>query len=105
MYRSQETERIRSSSRVCRALGDYLLYRDNDGIIRGIFHRYARDIWPFITAGEFCIIVQPHHRRREIGTTLLAEPDRRFTLDFTIQTYTRAGAALISAYQREPSAS
>lgn len=77
---------------------DCLLWRDEDGRVGGILNHYPTDFPPFERAGNLCLWVAPGWQRRGIGRALLTEANRRWTIDFDQQLYTRGGLALASAY-------
>lgn len=74
-----------------------LLYRKN-GSILGIVNYFPNGS-PFgELPGDVLVLVNPAHRRRGIGTALLAEADRRWSLNFRQQSYTDWGWDLVSNY-------
>jgi GNAT superfamily N-acetyltransferase len=77
---------------------DCLLWRDEDGTLRGILNRYPTDIPPWEAQGNFNLWVDPDWHRQGIGTALITEADRRWSLDFEQQRYTLEGAALVARY-------
>lgn len=79
---------------------DCLLWRDDGGILRGILNHYPiKTSWEEV--GNANVWVQPGWERRGIGTALITEALRRWTLDFTQQRYSPEGAALIEGLMRK----
>lgn len=79
---------------------DCLLYRDDDGTLRGVLNHYPVDN-DFERAGNFNLFVQPSHYRQGIGTALVTEADLRWDIDFAQQRYTPNGASLVAKYLTE----
>jgi GNAT superfamily N-acetyltransferase len=82
---------------------DCLLWRNNKGHLVGILNHYpvdCRDIDGRLLerAGNVNLWVRPDRYRRGIGTRLLAEANRRWPIDWTRQSYTASGRALIARY-------
>jgi GNAT superfamily N-acetyltransferase len=82
------------------AVVDCLLWRDDDGTLLGILNYYPHDVPPYERAGNVLVVVDPDRQGEGIGTRLLAEADRRWRLNFDTQDYTRAGLALVTAYEQ-----
>jgi GNAT superfamily N-acetyltransferase len=91
-----------------------LLWRDQDGLLRGILNYYPDDVpGERIThrgvtfrmggekAGNANIWVDPNHRGKGIGTMLAREAIARYRIDITQQRFTAAGAALAEKLMRE----
>lgn len=77
---------------------DCLLWRDREGLLRGILNHYPVDVPPWERAGNFNIYVDPRFYRQGIGTELVTEADLRWSLDFEQQDYTPNGAKLVAKY-------
>ena len=79
------------------AFVDCLLYRDKSRKVRGILNHYPVD---FIKekAGNVNIFVEPRFQHKGIASKLLAEAQRRWTIDLSRQHYTPVGAAFANAY-------
>lgn len=77
---------------------DCLLYRDSEGHLLGILNHYPKDQPPWEKAGNVNIWVHPDAKRRGIGTALLAEADRRWSINLDQQRFTPEGAAFANAY-------
>lgn len=76
-----------------------LLYRHTDGSLIGILNHFPIDMDPFEQAGNICIWVKPQFQRRGIATALLTECVMRYGhINFSQQVYSKAGAALASAF-------
>lgn len=91
VYRREHTEAVRHPV-------DCLLYYSEGGQLIGILNHYPEDIPPFEKAGNVNLWVHPDAQRMGIGMKLLAEADRRWTIDFNQQQFTLAGAALTRRY-------
>ena len=75
-----------------------LLYRGPSGDLRGILNFFP-DGFPGIEApGNFFVIVDPSYRGNGIAAELLAEADRRWSVNFHQQNYTTEGRALVVAF-------
>jgi len=79
---------------------DCLLWRDEDGKLRGVFNYFQLPIHPE-RRGNFNVLVQVAWRRRGIATALLDEASRRWKLDFDQQKYTPDGAAFVMAWRNQ----
>lgn len=74
---------------------DCLLFRGEDGLIRGILNHYAIDYPPHEKAGNINLFVDPAHHREGIGTALVREANRRWgPINWNQQRYTAAGVEL-----------
>lgn len=86
---------------------DCLLWRDADGLLRGILNHYPDgalrypDRATVEEPGNITIWVDPQRQRQGIATTLLREAMRRWKIDFDQQRYTPAGLALIEKFKRQ----
>ena len=83
---------------------DCLLWRDDNRRLRGILNHYPFDVPGFEEAGNVNIWVHPGWQRKGIGTALVREAQRRWTIDLTRQRFTTAGAALADALDPDPAA-
>lgn len=86
---------------------DCLLYRDKSGKVRGILNHYPKTVGILGTGdyekkGNVNIFIDPRFKRQGIATKLLAEAERRWTINFQQQRYTLEGEAFIKAYLRGP---
>jgi len=84
---------------------DCLLYRNRKGHLVGILNHYNDDIYEcdgslLERPGNVNLWVRPDRQRRGIGTKLVAEADRRWSIDWMAQRYTEAGRSLVSSYTR-----
>lgn len=86
---------------------DCLLWRDQDGFLRGILNYYPKDIPGDMIrtrgiafrmggekAGNANVWVDPNHRGKGIGTLVAREALKLWPIDITQQRFTAAGAAL-----------
>lgn len=78
---------------------DCLLYRSRKGTLVGILNHYRDDCYDvdgtlLERAGNCNVWVHPRRRRRGIGTALVREAVRRWSIDFAQQQYTEGGRAL-----------
>ncbi|MCU1592139.1 MAG: hypothetical protein JWP11_3395 [Frankiales bacterium] len=82
---------------------DCLLWRDEDGALRGILNHYPQD-YGLEKAGNVNLWVQPGYYGRGIATALALEVRRRWPdLDRQQQRYTEAGARFLQSYlKRHP---
>lgn len=76
---------------------DCLLWRDDDGIVRGILNHYGMDGSLLEARGNVNIWVDPAWKRRGIATALITEAVRRWDIDPAQQRYTPEGSALVTA--------
>ena len=83
---------------------DCLLWRDPNRRLRGILNHYPFDVPGFEKAGNVNLWVHPGWQRKGIGTALVREAQRRWTVDLTRQRFTIAGAALADALDPDPAA-
>lgn len=77
---------------------DCLLYRSEDGDLRGVLNHYPIDFPPFEKAGNVTAWVDPDWYRNGIGTALFAEADRRWRINWNQQLYTPRGLSTVRAY-------
>ncbi|RYP84241.1 hypothetical protein EKO23_16405 [Nocardioides guangzhouensis] len=77
---------------------DCLSWRDNAGQVRGLLYHYRCDFPPYERRGNVNLLIDPAWHRRGLGSYLLAEADRRWELDFSQQSYTTAGLALVRTH-------
>lgn len=82
--------------RLCAAL----LHRDPSGDLRGILNFFPDGDPGKQAPGSFIVVVDPGYRGQGIGKGLLAEADRRWSLNFDEQNYTIEGRALAAAFLR-----
>jgi hypothetical protein len=75
-----------------------LSWRDNSGQVRGLLYHYQCDFPPYERRGNVNLWIDPAWHRRGLGSSLLAEADRRWTVNFAQQKYTTAGLALVRAH-------
>ena len=86
---------------------DCLLWRDEDGLLRGILNHYPDGALrypstaPLEEPGNITLWVDPQRQRRGIATALIREAVRRWNIDFDQQRYTPAGLALIEKFERQ----
>lgn len=89
---------------------DVLLHYSVTGHLTGILCHYPQTIMltlpggremPLEEAGNVSLWVHPRRRRRGIGAALLAECERRWSIDWWAQKYTEGGHALITSYLRK----
>lgn len=76
---------------------DCLLFRDKSGKVRGILNHYPNDM-PLEKKGNVNLYVHRKFQRRGIGSKLLAEADRRWSLNFEQQRFTPEGWAFVQTY-------
>jgi GNAT superfamily N-acetyltransferase len=79
---------------------DCLLWRDDDGILRGIVNHYPVDYPPYEKAGNVNIWVDPTCRRTGIASQLWAEAVKRWNVRFQEQRFTQDGVAFARAVRR-----
>ena len=77
---------------------DCLLKYDENLELVGILNFYAIDFPPWEKAGNFTMFTRPDRYRRGIGSALLDEARRRWTINFDQQDYTISGAAFVNRY-------
>lgn len=79
---------------------DILIARGDDGETVGILYRYPNNCVAgdlvLEHAGNITVLVAPDARRQGIGTDLLREAARRWSIDLDQQTYTPEGRALFA---------
>lgn len=75
---------------------DSLLFRDDEGTLRGILYRYPFDFPPYEKKGNVNVLVDPLRQRRGIGTKLWREAEKRWGINQRQQDYTPAGAKFIA---------
>ena len=86
---------------------DCLLFRDENGRIRGILNHYPFELISPEDArvtekpGNINIFIDPFYKNKQVGTKLLDEARRRYDIDLNKQTYSTEGAAFINAYVRK----
>lgn len=78
-----------------------VLSYDGRGYLQGACMVFP-DGTPVDKPGNVSTIVRPNVRRKGIATMLLATMDARFPIDWTAQTYTPQGLALVESF-RHPS--
>ena len=81
---------------------DDLVFYDTDGLA-GVLTYFPQDIPDTpdelgYEGGTYTISVDPAKQRRGIGTALIKEMSRRWSVDFENQTYSDAGLALVKAF-------
>lgn len=74
-----------------------LLYRDEEGIVRGILYHYPQDAPGLEEKGNFNVLVDPLRQRQGIGAKLVREAGERWNVSLWGQDYTPEGAALARA--------
>jgi GNAT superfamily N-acetyltransferase len=76
---------------------DCLLWRDDDGRVRGILNHYPIDYPPYEVAGNVNIWVDPDWQRRGIGTALVERCIQMYgQIPVEQQKYTPEGAELLA---------
>jgi GNAT superfamily N-acetyltransferase len=83
---------------------DCLLWRDPNRRLRGILNHYPFDVPGLEVAGNVNLWVHPQWQRQGIGSALVREAQRRWSVDLSRQRYTTAGAALADALDPDPAA-
>lgn len=78
-----------------------LLYRDEQGILRGIITHFPKAIIPYKMEGEVDLAVDPSCRRQGIGMKLIKKASELWDIQAKLQRYTPASAALTEAYLKE----
>lgn len=79
---------------------DCLLWRDDNGVLRGILNHYPTDSeWE--KAGNVNLWVDPGWQRRGIATALLAAAMKRWTINLKQQRYTDDGILFILAFVKQ----
>lgn len=74
---------------------DCLLWRDDEGLVRGILNHYPVDMPPHEKAGNINLFIDPARQRQGIGTALVREANRRWgPINWNQQRYTKAGIEL-----------
>jgi GNAT superfamily N-acetyltransferase len=77
-----------------------LLWRDDEGLLRGILNYYDKDMPPWEKAGNVNVFVDPAWRRKGIATQLCMEATSRFPIRLEGQRFTKEGAELARALAR-----
>lgn len=77
---------------------DCLLWRDDNGTLRGILYHYPQGT-PWEDPGSVNLIVDDSYRKRGIATTLMDEAVKRFKVNLKKQTYTDDGYKFITKYK------
>lgn len=86
---------------------DCLLFRDDNGRIRGILNHYPFELTDpedsSVTEkkGNINIFIDPLYKNKQVGTKLLDEAITRYDVDLNQQTYSAEGAAFVNAYVRK----
>lgn len=86
---------------------DALLFRDDNGRIRGILNHYPFELIdpenPSIREkqGNINIFIDPLYKNKQVGTKLLNEAMTRYDVDLNQQDYSTEGAAFINAFVRK----
>lgn len=86
---------------------DALLFRDDNGRVRGILNHYPFDLIdpenPSVREerGNINIFIDPLYKNKRVGTALLDEAISRYDVDLNKQNYSTEGAAFINAYVRK----
>lgn len=79
-----------------------LLWRDGDGLIRGILNHYPDDYPPYEQRGNINVFVQPEWKRRGIGTALWDKAIELFgEPNYHQQTYSPEGIKAVLRYRRK----
>lgn len=79
---------------------DCLLWRDEQGLVRGILNHYPVDYPPHEKAGNVNLYVHPDWGRRGIATALMHEGERRYGLTrWDQQRYSPAGLQWMLRYR------
>lgn len=73
---------------------DCLLWRDDDGWLRGILNHYPVDYPPWEEAGKVNVFVDPARRHMGIATILAREAWSRWDVTLGAQDFTDEGAGL-----------
>lgn len=77
---------------------DCLLMFDENLELVGILNMFNFDFPPWEVAGNVTMFTHPDKYRRGIGSALMDEARRRWTVNFDQQEYTREGAAFVNRY-------
>lgn len=79
---------------------DCLLWRDEQGRVRGILNHYAAD-YPMEKRGNINIFVDPQWHRRGIATALLKQAEQLYgPTNWKQQRYSREGLAMMLHYRQ-----
>jgi GNAT superfamily N-acetyltransferase len=82
---------------------DCLLMFDENLELVGILNMFNFDFPPLEKKGNVTMFTRPDRLRRGIGSALMDEARRRWTVDFDRQDFTRTGAAFINRYVQQRS--
>lgn len=78
-----------------------LLWRNHDGLVRGILNHYPQDYPPLEQAGNINVFVHPDWKRRGIGTALMERATELFgEPNFEQQIYSPEGMKFLLRYRR-----
>ncbi len=86
---------------------DALLFRDDNGRVRGILNHYPFELIdpenPSVgeKQGNINIFIDPLYKNKQVGTKLLNEAMARYDIDLNQQDYSTEGAAFINAFVRK----
>lgn len=77
---------------------DCLLWRSDDGVLRGVLNYFPVDYPPWEQAGNITLLVDPDWRRQGIAHRLLADADSRWRIVWTQQAFTKDGLLTVLAF-------
>lgn len=78
-----------------------LVYRDEEGILKGLLNYYPNGIFARNKPGEVELLVHPDARRQGIGMKVLKEGIRLWDIQARKQRYNPASAGLTEAWLKE----
>jgi hypothetical protein len=78
---------------------DCLLWRDDNGILKGIVYHYPQDL-SLEKKGNMNVFISPDSKRQGIASILVAEAIERYNVDLRRQRYSEEGAAFINNFVR-----
>ena len=78
---------------------DCLLWRDDNGILKGIVYHYPQNM-ALEKKGNMNVFISPDSKRQGIASILVAEAIKRYNVDLRRQRYSEEGAAFINNFVR-----